>query len=67
MQFEIDVWFRLVLQLKKIVIMILVSLWHFEGKNYYQIFLLLDISMIKSKKVMILYLRPHFKKHMFKI
>lgn len=38
-----------------------------KEKNYYQIFLLLAIYMIKSKKVMILQLGPHFKKHMLKI
>lgn len=38
-----------------------------KGKNFHQIYLLLDIFMTESKKVVILHLGIHFKKHMFKI
>lgn len=66
MQFRIDLWLIHVLQLKKIVVMILVSLVRKE-KIIHQIFLLSDISVLQSKKVMTLRLGPRFKDHVFKI
>lgn len=66
MQFRIDLWLIHVLQLKKIVVMILVSLVRKE-KIINQIFLLSDISVLQSKKVMTLRLGPCFKDHVFKI
>lgn len=39
----------------------------FWSQIHYQIFLLLDIFIISEKKIMILQLRLHFKKYMFKI
>lgn len=55
--------FPLVLQLKKTVIMILISLEHSKGENYYQMFLGYFDLMTKSKQVMILQLGPYFEMH----